>query len=430
MAIIIPSKNIYDLQHQKIRKNNIDVIEAETKKINISKDFDALVYSEDIDTTDFRIISFADRGDGYFEDADLLQYFNERNLQFSTYSYYSIYYYVYGAICGSLPFYKKLSFSIPKQESNKYIQDIFDGAKTNGESNIKSSVTYRYNKGWITAIAKLVDGWYTLSELSAEVFKENWETRTSDLPSPSVSTKKSFSQYGDGTVSVSVTPKSATDLKTVTITYDKETETYNCSFEVLCGFYKFSGLFLDNGNPIGQSGGYPSTIKITDTTIDDNGDEVGFFEAYEPLSVQISFYGNTLTLDIKDGKLIYGDVDGKKPFLVQGNELIQESNSYSGDFSKILEEYKNGKETAKIVVSVGEYYDEGKNLVISTKTKGVKMSFEIGDIVTPMVFGADGKDRPLSNKDAFSPKNFRVCGTRKYYDGAVWQELVLQEKTD
>ena len=216
-------------------------------------------------------------------------------------------------------------------------------------------------------------------------------------------------------------------MKNVKISYDKQTETYNCEFEVLSGFYKFSGLFLDNGKPIGQSGSYPSTIKITDTAIDDNGDEVGFFEAYEPLSVQISFYGNTLTLDIKDGKLIYGDVDGKNPFLVQGNELIQESNSYSGGFSKILEEYKNGKETAKVVVSIGEYYDERNNVVISTKTEGVKMSFEIGDIVTPMVFGTDGKDRPLSNKNSVSPKNFRVCGTRKYYDGAVWQELTLQE---
>lgn len=57
----------------------------------------------------------------------------------------------------------------------------------------------------------------------------------------------------------------------------------------------------------------------------------------------------------------------------------------------------------------------------------IKMSFEIGDKVTPMVRRADGTDAPMSRTTSGTAKQFRVCGTKIYYDGAVWQELTLQE---
>ena len=56
-----------------------------------------------------------------------------------------------------------------------------------------------------------------------------------------------------------------------------------------------------------------------------------------------------------------------------------------------------------------------------------KMAFEIGDKVIPMVRRADGTDTPMSRTFSGSAKQFRVCGTKIYYDGAVWQELTLQE---
>ena len=56
-----------------------------------------------------------------------------------------------------------------------------------------------------------------------------------------------------------------------------------------------------------------------------------------------------------------------------------------------------------------------------------KMCFEIGDQVIPMVYGADGKDHPMSTYQNGSPKIFQVLGSKIFYDGAVWQELSLQE---
>jgi hypothetical protein len=61
---------------------------------------------------------------------------------------------------------------------------------------------------------------------------------------------------------------------------------------------------------------------------------------------------------------------------------------------------------------------------ISTK---LKMSFDIGDIVIPMVFGVDGNDRPMSLYNNGNPKKFQVLGKKMFYDGAVWQGLSLQE---
>jgi hypothetical protein len=44
-----------------------------------------------------------------------------------------------------------------------------------------------------------------------------------------------------------------------------------------------------------------------------------------------------------------------------------------------------------------------------------------------MVYGANGQDRPMSLYQNGSPKVFKVLGTNIFYDGAVWQELSLQE---
>ena len=113
-------------------------------------------------------------------------------------------------------------------------------------------------------------------------------------------------------------------------------------------------------------------------------------------------------------------VDNNSWFSLPKNELMQE-NSYKGesmyvlDFiaSTIISHYKEGKETAVIRCSIPE------DLSV----------FEIGDEVIPMVYGADGVDRPMSRYKNGTQKVFNVVGTKFIYDGAVWQELTLQEKT-
>jgi hypothetical protein len=96
-------------------------------------------------------------------------------------------------------------------------------------------------------------------------------------------------------------------------------------------------------------------------------------------------------------------------------------------FSKTQAHYAKGKETATIRCSISDYYDENGEKVIATNNSN-KMAFDIYDEVIPYSYGADGSDKPLSRHKDGSPKTFVVLGTRIFYDGAVWQELTLQEK--
>jgi hypothetical protein len=45
-----------------------------------------------------------------------------------------------------------------------------------------------------------------------------------------------------------------------------------------------------------------------------------------------------------------------------------------------------------------------------------------------MVYSAKGEDVPMSQKDGV-PKVFVVSSVKPYYDGAVWQQIEIQEKT-
>lgn len=104
---------------------------------------------------------------------------------------------------------------------------------------------------------------------------------------------------------------------------------------------------------------------------------------------------------------------------IDQTEFSHDTTTYNGEIASenlaknIIANYKNGKETAVIRCSVPE------DLSV----------FEIGDEVIPMVFGANREDKPMSNYRDGTPKVFNVVGTKFIYDGAVWQELTLQEKT-
>lgn len=229
--------------------------------------------------------------------------------------------------------------------------------------------------------------------------------------------------------------------------------------------------------------------------------------------IRVSINGNTVEYKVEKNNKFYGDAS-KKPISYESNELLQETAiAYEKKLpqyisEQILENYKNGKETVILKCSIGEYFDGYGNLRISTKREkppinkddvyyedygsyvefvlkdtekprpfdieitytivrnGLAISgemitlpkgetsvrldldegyeyffgidevgtfdtissvFAIGDIVEPYVMGAQGKDLPISKDKYGYAKSFAVVGTNIYYDGAVWQELTLQE---
>ena len=70
------------------------------------------------------------------------------------------------------------------------------------------------------------------------------------------------------------------------------------------------------------------------------------------------------------------------------------------------------------------------NQELTTKIIGVfqpSMVFQQYDIVIPMVYSARQTDNPMSKYKDGLPKKFEVLSSKLIYDGAVWQELILQE---
>lgn len=92
----------------------------------------------------------------------------------------------------------------------------------------------------------------------------------------------------------------------------------------------------------------------------------------------------------------------------------------------IIDGYKNGKQTAKISCAVDDYYDENGNKIIDTATSD-KPLFDIDDIVIPYVYTNKG-DKPLSYNKDFTPKQFRVVGTKISDRQGGMQELTLLEE--
>ena len=83
-------------------------------------------------------------------------------------------------------------------------------------------------------------------------------------------------------------------------------------------------------------------------------------------------------------------------------------------------------------LSIVPYLEKGTLTIplkeISTTNNVGKMAFDIYDEVIPMVYTANQTDKPMSRYKDGSAKTFVVLGTKIYFDGAVWQELTLQEK--
>ena len=123
-------------------------------------------------------------------------------------------------------------------------------------------------------------------------------------------------------------------------------------------------------------------------------------------------------------------------YSVESNELLQTTTTIDNKklsqyiYEQITGEWGGGKETATLKCSIGEYYDENNNLVISTKNNDLQMTFNIRDLVIPYIPTARGGTEPMSIKLDGTPKVFQVTQVRPYFDGACWQEIMLQEANE
>lgn len=472
MAFVIPSKNIYNKDNDKIRDNKIDRIEVGAFEIVPNNEYETPVYNENIKSPNFNE-----------EKKHNLKYEKYTYLEEDSAAEYEDYIGIYAGITAK---YTNIDISIPKLSNNNLISNLL--LEKDNESKIGINLICEVKYYSVTADYDTATN--TISNIKRTENEQKRETKNNvniqEIFSKQNGEKgylyfsKSENKYGvyGGTVSIETNIKDNNNI--LRTSYDDENESYKIrGLNILSGA---TGLGLS-----GHSGDY-DYIPLT-------GDEVD----YTPIQVEITIYGNTIGIDLKDKTVYVPSDSGNKPFSVEGNELLQTTN-YIEDknyeqieniYKNTLNHYKNGKETATILCSIDDYKStyqynnaqisyfvpinsnfavfwvdlgepakedisicfsvNGKkyysvckkdysrsedvevpkdNQELTTKIIGVfqpSMVFQQYDIVIPMVYSARQTDSPMSKYKDGLPKEFEVLSSKLIYDGAVWQELILQE---
>lgn len=154
-----------------------------------------------------------------------------------------------------------------------------------------------------------------------------------------------------------------------------------------------------------------------------------FINKVEYTNVDVTSYSNK-EIQTTDTKGYYGE--GTNSFSIESNELTQTNTMYNGENANIfkskaiIKDYISGKETIELLCSIGEYYDEHGILMISPYNDPLPNVFEIGNIILPLDYTANG-EAPISIYENGDSKCFKITGLSFIFDGAVWQKIVAQE---
>jgi hypothetical protein len=411
MAIKIPSKNIYEMNNPKIRDNLIDNVSVEQTVVTPNNEYEVSVYNESValDNLVKEENSIKEDFNYEIENDDVSVWYN--------YGY---------AYLDNIAKYKEGTITIPKLNGTDYISKIFTEKDEQGNSKI--GVSLRGNI--ITQNTTRTVNWdrktspfysvgsieYTNKKIEkGKVFE--FPQMPIKITSPIMS-----GQYTGASVS------GVSNNTNYTVSVWDDDNNYYISYKILV-------YLLINQ----LSGGI---IEQADVVFTGSFEASGTYTEYNPEQLEITIYGNTIGIDLTDGSITYikdqnGNIiqgSGNKPHSLSGNELLQDSGKVNGVAisehlaNNVLTQYTKGKETATLLCDINDYYDyeSGEKVIDIT---GDKMTFALHDEVVPMIYGADHQDKPMSKYQDGTPKVFEVVGSNIIYDGAIWQELTLLEKS-
>lgn len=476
MAIIIPSKNIYEINNQKVVDNEVDNIEVSAKRIEETKDYSVNVYNNDFDVVTYQ------------HGAETSDIHEEYRLHTQAPTSYC-------AVSGVFkPFYVDIDVVVNKQIGNKIITQIKTGEdKTDETANIKYSTACIKKSAPISATYNTSEsGRHDPSFANIQyTYPDDGEEGVFNLPK-TITVQHNYSDISLSEITVNLNDE--TNLKdigrTIKITETNDYFSFRC--HLLCG----EEIYELKGDAVG-----PPTNRSTAS---------GTATIYIPQKISLTVYGNTIGIDLQDETIKIGN--GQHVYSFSGNELMQTSNTPSIDskYNKVIKQWKNGKEVATIKCGIDEYWEnkeeeititvksilpysviykrieftsdtslrDGANfsnhatelkdaidiyeisrkengtysgfvlsdetpiinkeyigttnwkLVIDPQTGMRPLTFQIGDMVIPYIMGADGNDKPMSFYSDKTPKWFKVIGKGIIADGQIMQELTLQEMSD
>lgn len=410
-AIIIPSKNIYQKENDKVANNNsITSVEQTTNNISLeygnvlsrslnfnfydfSDDEPKALYNDNKNTEGFDFYTTSNGTDGVIEVSARLRLKIEKNTIFETLvengsillrnhkvKSKRIYYYkIKNNTSGNEYHYE----SREKNRIEFYQPIISYDKKTNTlEMDIKRTI-------------KDVGDWFESSFLASETFELVGDYIVSD---------QSSIKFGSGEKVFSLSPNELSQSNSIISNLQGVgTVTQRLSGNEGTGLEELeilTELELTKGSVLT----YQDSVAIVEGLVREDG------------------VGKYYKISTSWGGLFYQSMGTKINFFIS-NEVT--FSSYLAEY--ILGKYKNGKETAKIRCGIADYFDEHGNKVIGTSSEDEKMSLEIGDEVVPYVRSEFGKDLPLSLGLNGTAKTFKVTAVEFIYDGAVWQELTLSE---
>lgn len=441
MAIIIPSAKTYDRQNPKIRDNVIERIEVGAVEVVPDNEYDALVSN--------KTITNMIEGSNYLGEGFTVSYNYNRNPNPKDNSDYQYFMTLLVGYQNITAISKKFEFYVPKKAKATHIIQKLKSLteEISKEDNTKEiipkinfSITANKYIGTGTMYAEIGS---SFNDLSADkvtivtpaqrIFNTQPTNTRVDILKLEIDINRTAGGQGDYPV---VTQNlrwvyggslPAQQNGTISAIIEEDEEGFTIKTEIVCGAY------LDSYSTSQTTGAYSTGgTHPFDGALYLSGSSVW----YEPVSVEFTLYGDTIGIDLVDKTVYINGQTAKKVHSIDGNELMQTSNYYSVKGTKAIEkmygntqkQYANGKETAVIRCSIGDYYDGARRKIIDISDTTKPMKFSIGDEVMPMVYGADGKDYPMSLYKDGTQKVFTVLMTKPYYDGAVWQELTLQEK--
>lgn len=410
MAILIPSKNIYNANNPKIIDNVINQVTVEQTIVAPNNEYEVAVlnYSNnEINKTEDATLS---------ADHDFKYYKKGTDIGGN-----SLYDFVY-AVARIIPQYCIADLKFPVLQKNSYIDKVFTGEDKEGNPLIK---TILYGSKTTETITASYD---TINKIIFDVNVTSTKKEEGSITIPNFVEAVKKKSYGVGyieaNIKIELSEEKQSNIKDKNL-FKVENDSYIGTLNnILVGATTYSLSAEYDNDP-------PSPIQVNGTR-----------EIYNATKIEITVYGNTVGISLTDNSVTYGD--GNIPYSLNGNELLQNSATVDGVpltkhlADNILREYKNGKETATILCDISDYYEYAPtaqnlkgNKVISignlSSSESFPMTFKIQDQVVPMTFGVDGKDRPMSTKKDGTPKTFVVVGVEMIYDGAVWQKLSLQE---
>jgi hypothetical protein len=353
MSIIIPSKNIYDIKNPVVRDNIINQVLCETTSIIDDKEYEILVSAtkHDVEDKDLKEETGDPNNNDFGKTINwALGYENGSTLMV----------YEVGAFCLYDNYQSKnFQIEIPKVANNHLITDIIYGKEDGGSSKIKYTLYGKKEKGTVKG-----RGAADSSDIYNLVYTKDEEENLTEgsYLIPKEISSRTYEVKNESGVQWQTAKANAKfyDNSTIyePIIYDNYADSIHLSFSIVCGVR------------ITECGGSYSRDPLLSAP--QAFDVNGTYEEFIPTRIEINIYGNTIGISLEDTSIRYGD--GDKPYSINGNELVQNDNSFLAE--KVLEQYENGKETATILCDINDFRDDSGVLAISPNPlKDVALKF-------------------------------------------------------